>query len=203
MQRPDSINAILDLFLQRGETAYFGEPVSQIEHALQTAHLAEQSGADRALIAAALLHDVGHLVHQRAETVADEGRDAHHESHGAHWLRQLFGPEVTEPIRLHVEAKRYLCTVDADYRARLSPASEQSLQLQGGLLSPAEVQRFEQQPWFRQAVQLRRWDDEAKIVDWQVPGLQHYVGLLRSIARGDLAESNNADTDRLGQLDRN
>src|SRR6516225_6317978 len=116
-----------------------GEPVSQTEHALQTAWAAEQAGAASALIAAALLHDIGHLLHDLPEDCAHHGIDDAHEVRGARWLVQHFGPDVTEPVRLHVPAKRYLCSTDPAYRSQLSEASELSLKLQGGPFTPAEV----------------------------------------------------------------
>jgi [1-hydroxy-2-(trimethylamino)ethyl]phosphonate dioxygenase len=168
------IDEILRLFETRGDEAYFGEPVSQTEHALQAAHQAEQEGAPAPLVVAALLHDVGHLVHNLSEDIADRGVDARHESAGEAWLALHFPPEVTEPVKLHVAAKRYLCKVDSDYLAQLSPASVQSLALQGGPFSDAEVRAFEQNRYFREAVRLRRWDDSAKIPGLAVPSLDHY-----------------------------
>src|SRR6516165_6162310 len=168
------VDELIELLQTRGQAAYHGEAVSQKEHALQTAALAERAGAPDALIVAALLHDVGHLVHGLDEHIADRGLDGRHEAAGETWLASTFGPAVTQPIRLHVAAKRYLCAVDPDYAGRLSQASLQSLQLQGGPMSPEEVRSFEQQPFHRDAVQLRRWDDEAKIPGLEVPDLEHY-----------------------------
>ena len=117
-------------------------------------------------------NDIGHLAHGLDEDIADKGKDGYHEVVGERWLGQYFGPAVTEPVRLHVEAKRYLCAVDADYQARLSPASVKSLALQGGPLTPEGVREFEANPFFREAVRLRRWDDEAKVPGLDVPGLE-------------------------------
>ena len=172
------IDEILRLFETRGDEAYFGEPVSQKEHALQAAHQAEHEHAPASLVVAALLHDVGHLVHNLPENIADHGVDGRHESAGQAWLAQHFPPEVTEPVKLHVAAKRYLCKVDCEYFAQLSPASVQSLALQGGPFSDAEVREFEQHRYFREAVRLRRWDDRAKIPLLAVPGLEHYRSVL-------------------------
>jgi phosphonate degradation associated HDIG domain protein len=174
------VDEICALFEKRGEEAYFGEPVSQTEHALQAAYQAENEGAPPALVVAALLHDIGHLVHGLSEDVADRGVDARHEAVGEAWLSRHFGPEVAEPVRLHVAAKRYLCAVDAAYGAQLSPASVRSLDLQGGPFSPAEIQAFEQHRYFREAVRLRRWDDAAKIPRLEVPGLEHYRSRLEA-----------------------
>jgi phosphonate degradation associated HDIG domain protein len=175
------VDEICDLFATKGHAAYVGEPVSQLEHALQTAHHAERSGAPDALVAAALLHDIGHVIHELPEDAADHGVDTRHEQLGHAWLARYCGCEVTEPIRLHVPAKRYLCATDADYLGQLSPASVQSLQLQGGPLSGAEISQFEQNPYYGQAVALRRWDDLAKVPGMEVAGLDHYRPRLAKI----------------------
>jgi gamma-butyrobetaine dioxygenase len=178
----DIVDEILDLFAKRGADAYLGEPVSQQEHALQAAHLAVLDGAPAALVAAALLHDVGHLLGGE-ENPAEHGVDARHEDAGYAWLEKYFGPEVTESVRLHVRAKRYLCAVEPDYMSALSPASVLSLELQGGPLTTAEVYSFEQNPFARGAVRLRRWDDQAKTPALEVPGLQDYAPILRACVR--------------------
>jgi len=172
---------IFELFETRGHDAYFGEGVSQLEHALQAAWLAEQSKAPPALVAAALLHDVGHLIHGLPEDIADQGVDGLHEDAGADWLAKHFGPEVTEPIRLHVDAKRYLCYTDPSYRALLSPSSQQSLALQGGTCTADEARALESRPYFKNAVLLRRWDDSAKVPGLVVPPLDHYQSLMQSL----------------------
>jgi gamma-butyrobetaine dioxygenase len=174
----DTVDEIIDLFARRGQAEYFGEPVSQAEHALQAARLAVEAGAEEPLIAAALLHDLGHLLHGLDEDIADEGLDARHEEAGEAWLASHFGPEVTEPIRLHVAAKRYLCAVEPGYRESLSPASQQSLALQGGPFTGAEVAAFERNPHHAAAVRLRLWDDLAKVPGLAVPGVEQYRELL-------------------------
>lgn len=177
---------IFDLFQKRGDAEYFGEPVSQLEHALQTAALAEAAAASHSLIAAALLHDIGHLVHGLPETIADQGVDARHEVAGERWLAARFGGSITEPVRLHVDAKRYLCRVDRNYLENLSPASLQSLQLQGGPFDAECARKFESNPFFRDAVKLRRWDDQAKTPGLIVPGLAHYRAILDTASCGGL-----------------
>lgn len=172
---------ILTLFRQRGDGAYFGEPVTQTQHALQTAWQASRDSAPPALVLAALLHDIGHLLHRRGEDIADRGIDARHEGIGAKWLAQWYPPEVTEPIRLHVIAKRYLCHVDPVYAAKLSVASRQSLALQGGALSDEEATAFELRPYWQDTVQLRRWDEAAKMKGLKVPELEHYRGELQRL----------------------
>jgi len=179
-----TIDQILDIYKVRGQEAYCGESVTQLEHALQTAWLAERSGASDALVVAALLHDVGHLLSGLDEEAARRGIDDAHERAGVAWLRERFGPDVTEPIRLHVEAKRYLCAADRAYLERLSPASRTSLELQGGPMSAEEVRRFEANPFHRDAVGLRRWDDQAKVVGLDPPGLDHYRERLAAVWRG-------------------
>ncbi|HEX3658029.1 MAG TPA: HD domain-containing protein [Pirellulales bacterium] len=174
---------VLRLFRQRGDSQYGGEAVSQREHALQAAMFAEQAGAEPSLIAAALLHDVGHLLHVLADDAPDHGIDDRHEALAAAWLQQRFGPPVVEPVRLHVAAKRYLCAVDREYAAQLSPPSVQSLALQGGPMTPEEVTAFEAGPFFAAAVRLRRWDEAAKVVDLPTPDLEHFCSYLAALGR--------------------
>lgn len=177
------VDRIIEVFERAGQGAYFGESVSEMEHALQSAALAESSGASDSLVVAALLHDVGHLLHGLGEDVARRGIDARHEDGGADWLRGHFGAEIVDPVRLHVAAKRYLCAVEAGYRENLSPASEQSLVLQGGPFSAEERKEFECEPHWAAAVAVRRWDDEAKVPGLQVPGLEHYRSRLEAAVR--------------------
>jgi phosphonate degradation associated HDIG domain protein len=165
---------ILKLFRERGDAAYMGEAVSQTEHALQAAWAAEQAGAGSALIAAALLHDVGHLLHQLPEDCAEQGIDDRHEELGARWIARHFGAAVSEPVRLHVAAKRYLCTAEPGYWDRLSEASRLSLKLQGGPMSAPEAEQFRRGPYAEAAVALRRWDEEAKVPGLRTPDLDHF-----------------------------
>jgi gamma-butyrobetaine dioxygenase len=134
-------------------------------------------------VAAALLHDVGHF--QGTVTGRDlmQGIDNRHSDTGAAWLAQWFGPEVTEPVRLHVAAKRYLCAVEPDYFRQLSPASVFTLEVQGGPMSPAEVGEFEAGGCAQQAVRLRRWDEAAKDPAATAPPFDHYRPLLTSLLR--------------------
>ena len=178
-----SIDQILRIFEERGAAQYVGENVSQLEHALQAALFAERAHGPDSLVAAALLHDFGHLLHDLPEHAADSGIDTRHETLGEAWLAQRFSDAVTEPVRLHVAAKRYLCATEPDYLAKLSPASVQSLALQGGPMKRDEVEAFETNPFYREAVALRRFDDEAKIVGFETPELEHYRALLERVAR--------------------
>jgi [1-hydroxy-2-(trimethylamino)ethyl]phosphonate dioxygenase len=172
---------LTSLFAARGGALYFGEAVTEAEHALQAAHLAERAGAADELVVAALVHDVGHLLHDLGEDVADRGVDARHEEVGHRWVLARFGPAVADPVRLHVAAKRYLCATNTAYLARLSPASRKSLELQGGPFTPPEVSAFEREPHWRAALRLRVWDDEAKVPGWQVPGLDHYRAKVEAV----------------------
>jgi phosphonate degradation associated HDIG domain protein len=183
---PDQIaDSILDRLRERGGEAYFGEAVTQTTHMLQTAaSLAARRPGDNAAIAAALLHDSGHLLHDLGEDAAERGIDTRHEHRGADWLAQWFGPEVVEPVRLHVDAKRYLCAVDPDYAASLSPASVRSLALQGGPMSESEARTFRARPHAETAVLLRRCDDDGKDPDWACPGLEHYRPVLIAALTG-------------------
>jgi len=153
---------IFDNMATRGHEMYGGEAVTQLQHGLQCATLARRAGAGDRLVAAALLHDYGHLMGEDDAAAAAEGHDTLHEEIAANHLAAWFGPEVTEPIRMHVPAKRYLCAVDQAYFDTLSPASVQSLAVQGGAFTPEEAEVFMARPHAREAVELRRWDDRAK-----------------------------------------
>lgn len=183
MNAPQSVlDAIAALFARRGAESY-GEGISQLEHALQAAACAERDGAGPAMVTAALLHDVGHLLHDLPEDIADQGVDTEHEKLASVWLSQYFGPEVSEPVRLHVDAKRYLCTAEAGYWDLLSDASKLSLQLQGGPLSQAQAERFAAGAFAADAVRLRRWDDEAKVVGLATPDLQHFYPAVAAVMK--------------------
>jgi phosphonate degradation associated HDIG domain protein len=168
------IDEIVSLLNEQGQARYGMEAVSQREHALQAAWAAEKAGVPNALVAAALLHDVGHLLHDLPEDAAERGINDHHETAGQRWLVKHFDPAVTEPVRLHVDAKRYLCAMEPAYNDRLSPPSAKSLELQGGPFNAAEVAAFEAMPFCKEAVQLRRWDDEAKVLGLDTPDVDHF-----------------------------
>jgi phosphonate degradation associated HDIG domain protein len=171
---------VFELFERRGREAYFGESVSILEHSLQAAWFAKESGAEPRLVVAALLHDIGHLLHGLPEDIAKKDIDGRHEVVGEMWLRSRFGPNVSEPVRLHVDAKRYLCAVEPEYLAKLSPSSLQSLKLQGGPFSEDAARDFERNPHFKDAVALRRWDDQAKLIDLVVPEIRAYEEVLNA-----------------------
>lgn len=171
-------SAVLALFRQSGGSQYGGEAVSQLEHALQAATQAEADGASPALISAAFLHDIGHLLHDLPDDASEQGVDDQHELLGAWWLESHFLPAVVEPVKLHVAAKRYLCTVDVAYQSRLSGPSITSLKLQGGPMSADEVREFDALPYAADAVRLRRWDEAAKVPRCVTPRIEHFAGHL-------------------------
>ncbi|MBV8803725.1 MAG: HD domain-containing protein [Sinobacteraceae bacterium] len=173
---------VLAIFGRRGSSTYFGEQVSVTEHALQAAFFAREESAPSTLVVAALLHDIGHLVEEVPDELADWSSDARHEEAGARWLALRLPPEVYEPVRLHVAAKRYLCATDSNYVAMLSEASVVTLRLQGGPMTPSELSRFEAQPFYREAVRLRRWDDQGKVVGLKTPQLAEYRQLIEELA---------------------
>jgi phosphonate degradation associated HDIG domain protein len=175
---------ILALYAARGAAAYFGERVSMTQHGLQAAWFAQVEGAPEPLVIAGLLHDVGHLLEAVPDDLADWTSDARHEETGARWLAERFGPGVSEPVRLHVPAKRYLCATDAGYSRQLSTASVHTLKLQGGPMSSEETHAFEREPYYREAVRVRRWDDQGKVAGLEVPPLEAYLGMLNAAARG-------------------
>lgn len=179
-----ALEELAGLLEGKGARRYGLSAVNQLQHALQAALLAEQSGCDAALITAALLHDIGHMVHGLGENPAEDGIDDRHEELGRAYLAPLFGPEVTEPVRLHVPAKRYLCATEADYFARLSEDSVLSLKLQGGPMSDAEVAAFRALPHAKAAVQLRRFDEEAKMADLATPPVAHFLPYVQACLRG-------------------
>ncbi|TWT76047.1 hypothetical protein Pla123a_28330 [Posidoniimonas polymericola] len=175
MPKEENVREVLSLFAEHGESQYGGEAVSQLEHGIQAATWAEREGASAELITAALLHDVGHLLHNLPDDAPDNGVDDLHEVLGAEWLGNRFPESVLEPVRMHVDAKRYLCAADPNYRAGLSEPSEISLQLQGGPMNRVECEAFRSNPHFEDAVRLRRWDDLAKDPDMQTPNLDHFM----------------------------
>jgi phosphonate degradation associated HDIG domain protein len=163
------------LFLRHGSEQYSGEPVTQLEHALQTAYLAERSDASDTLVTACLLHDLGHLLNHQGETPSLRGIDDTHQYFALPFLRGLFPDAVLDAIKLHVDAKRYLCRANDSYWAKLSEDSKRSLELQGGVFDAAQATSFLAQPGAHDAVMLRQWDDLAKQTDWQTPTLAHFM----------------------------
>lgn len=170
-----SLSDIDALFARHGAAQYSGEPVTQLQHALQTALLAEEAGADDELVTAALLHDLGHLLNDQGETPTLRGVDDVHQYFAVPFLRGVFGERVLAAIQWHVDAKRYLCATRADYWQRLSDDSKRSLELQGGIFSPEQADAFIAHEHAADAVALRLWDDQAKSPDRRTPPLAHYL----------------------------
>jgi len=174
------IDRISKMF-ERFGAEHYGENASQLAHALQCAHLAQRDGHADSLVAAALLHDVGQFIDDAGNAAEKLNTDAEHETTGARLLSSWFPPAVTEPVRMHVDAKRYLCAVEPGYAETLSDASSLSLQLQGGPMSAEEAAHFAAQPFAGDALQLRRYDDAGKQPGLQVPALESYFPLLESL----------------------
>jgi phosphonate degradation associated HDIG domain protein len=171
-----TIDLIDDWLRNRGAGMYGGEAVTQLEHALQCATLAKANGAAPELVTAALLHDICHL----AKGLDD--RTYPHGPTGAAMLEGLFPAAVTEPVRMHVDAKRYLCAIEPLYWSGLSDASKRSLMWQGGPFTPDEAAAFIAQPHGEDAVNLRRWDDEAKVPGAKTASLDEFIGIMQSVA---------------------
>jgi phosphonate degradation associated HDIG domain protein len=178
-----SVPDIVTLFARKGGRLYDGEAVTQLEHALQSAARAEAASAAPPLVCAALLHDVGHLLNDHGETPSLRGVDDLHQYAALPFLRGTFGDDVLEPIRLHVDAKRYLCATRSGYYDALSTDSKRSLALQGGVYSADDAATFISRPFAADAVDVRVWDDLAKVAGAPTPPLAHYVAVLEAVAR--------------------
>ena len=173
---------LLDIFVGRATRRYGLSDINQLQHALQAASLAEADKAPPATVLASLLHDVGHMIHHLGEDPAARGLDDRHEELGAQWLAKRFGPEVSEPVRLHVAAKRFLCSTESDYFGKLAPDSVRSLELQGGLMSADEIDAFRAIPLYAEAVRLRRYDEEAKDPRAATPDFDHYLRHVAAVS---------------------
>lgn len=179
-----TIKRITDIFRQRGSNQYGTESVTQLQHALQSGLLAEEAGATEQLVVAALLHDIGHIFRDDALPPSlEQNLDNQHEMVANAWLKQQFGTAVSDPIRLHVVAKRYLCTKFPHYKEQLSPTSRKSYHDQGGAMNEKEIAKFEQEPLYREALKLRRWDDLAKNPKRATPAIEHFLPLIETCLR--------------------
>ncbi len=178
-----SLGDIEKLFRDHAHIQYGGENVSQLEHALQAAQLAEGENAGGDLVTAALLHDLGHLLNLQGDTPTARGIDDQHQYYVIPFLRPLFAPALIEAIRLHVDAKRALCALEPEYYEALSEDSRRSLTLQGGIFSRAQVDAFMAKPFAADAVRVRRWDDRAKVPGLPTPPLSHYLAIAAGCAR--------------------
>ncbi|MFY7889951.1 MAG: phosphonate degradation HD-domain oxygenase [Spirosomataceae bacterium] len=177
------VETIITLFREHGDSQYGGEPVSQLEHALQAAHLAVEEGENDSLVAACLLHDIGHLLHELPNDAPEQGIDDLHEDLAGNFLKTLFVDAVVEPVQLHVASKRYLCTREPSYWSILSEPSIVSLHLQGGPMSESECLSFEQNPYHQDAVRLRRYDDMAKIPNFETRPIEFYEPILKAVLK--------------------
>ncbi len=179
---------IADIFERRGADSYLGEQVTMSEHMLQGAWLAEQDGAPDELVAAALLHDIGHYTSEFGAYSPDDTQDKHHDEAGAEILAPFFPPVITECVRLHVAAKRYLCATDPEYFSKLSPASVHTLSLQGGPMNEKEIAEFEANPFYREAVLVRIWDEGGKVPGMKTRAFGDYAGLLQRVVDSHLTD---------------
>ncbi len=180
-----TLNTLITILRDRGGSPYGGEAVTCLQHALQCATIAQQNGESDSLVAACLLHDIGHILHNLGEDAVEQGINDCHEHLAQRYLAPLFSPAVTEPIRLHVQAKQYLCAINRRYWETLSSASQASLEFQGGAFSKAEAKRFIYQRYAPEAVKLRLWDDQAKVSQHPTPDLDHFVPVLQACQTGD------------------
>lgn len=183
---------IADIFARRGGDSYMGEAVTMSEHMLQSAVLAQKAKAPDTLVAASLLHDIGHYTSEFPEDSLASGQDNYHETSGAEVLEPFFPKSVTQPIELHVAAKRYLCAVNESYFSRLSAASVQSLNVQGGPMNQDEVEAFREHEFYEDALRLRVWDDEGKVAGMQTPAFADFAPLLERLARQHAADTASA-----------
>ena len=200
MARRLSLAKIETLFAQHGTRQYSGEPVTQLQHALQTAWFAEQDNANDELVTASLLHDLGHMLNDQGETPTLRGVDDVHQYFALPFLRGVFPETVLNAIKLHVDAKRYLCGINDGYWEALSEDSKRSLQLQGGIYSTKECEVFIAQAGAADAIRLRQWDDRAKQADSITPTLAHFLARAEAcaIATSPSVDATESDINRGG-----
>jgi phosphonate degradation associated HDIG domain protein len=187
LSRDTIVPFIADIFARRGAESYLGEAVTMSEHMLQSAHFAERAGADEDLVAAALLHDIGHYTNEFGEDYLEQGIDNLHDEAGARVLQGFFPPVVVACVRFHVAAKRFLCAADPGYFGKLSQASVATLKLQGGPMSETEAVNFRRHPYHRQAVEVRLWDEAGKVPGLVTPAFDYYAPLLQRVVDRHMA----------------
>ncbi len=175
----DFIEQLSQLFAEHSDQDIIGNRLSNADHMLQAAAAASAAQAGDHLIAASLLHDIGHWIHNGPKDAATRGHDDCHEQVAADHLKPYFNEAMIAPIAMHVAAKRYLCAVKPEYFKALSPGSVRTLELQGGPMNEQEVAEFEAMPGFEDAVTMRRWDEYGKVPGLQVPGFDAYRSILR------------------------
>ena len=181
-QDKQQIVSLLFQFLKEKGQNNYDERVTQYQHAIQTAFLAMEEKAPESLVVAALLHDIGHLVADEKHAMENfRTEDLFHEEVAADFLNELFPASVIDPIRLHVPAKRYICTKDKNYLESLSNASKRSFQLQGGFMSEEVLAEFEKEPFYKDATRLRKWDDDGKVQQKQVPEIEMYAAVVEKL----------------------
>ena len=177
----EMLDQIASLYTSELANQFYAEDVTEANHACQTAELATASDSAKELVSAAFLHDIGHLLVGEYSTKETLDQDFQHEVVGCEFLKQHFDNSVVEPIRLHVEAKRYLCATDTDYLDNLSPASKRSLEVQGGVMSKDEASEFEKLPHASESIKLRKWDDQAKVPNARPASVQHWINLIGTL----------------------
>jgi phosphonate degradation associated HDIG domain protein len=173
-------NEIMDLYAGYGGNEYAGEKVTQLEHMVQAAQLAEEQGFDEEVILAAFLHDIGHISEAaKGDNEMDGFGIKDHEELGAEFLKEKgFSKKIVRLVESHVEAKRYLTATDPAYYAELSEASKRTLEFQGGPMTREEAEAFQQYPLFPLIIQMRKWDELAKIEHKPLPNLDHYRSMI-------------------------
>ena len=181
LSRDNIVGFILELFERRGAEEYMGECISMSQHMEQTAACAIANGASDELVIAALLHDLGHFVGDFPIDALENGIDNQHEDAGANFLAKFFPQSVSEPVRLHVAAKKYLCAVDSDYSRHLSVASVDSLRVQGGAMTKSEITEFEANPYHASAIKLRCYDDDGKVAGLTIKPVSDYRSQLETL----------------------
>ena len=175
------VDFIAEIFERCGDEEYLGEPVTMAEHMLQGANFAQKKGCSKEIIVAALLHDIGHFTGELGSFTMEDKSDRYHEVYGANILERFFPPVITDCIRYHVAAKRYLCATQPEYFEKLSEASVRSLKLQGGPMSKKEVMDFQKNPNLEEIIQVRYFDDEGKVPGMVTPPFDHFAPIVQDI----------------------